>query len=127
MKPMNRIALLSTTLLLILAGAVSADQRPRHYEGKAAQSVDVAFENLAETNGRIAEMMADGEMEPEEMAELHKLTYTAENSLAKISEKLEALKEMLEVIHQSSEGLDGATVLEQTPGYLTSSQELFGR
>ena len=124
---MIRVFVLSTFFFLIFAGSVSADQRPQHYEGKAADTLAVAFENLAETNTRIAQLVADGDMQPEELSELHQLTYTAENSLGKITEELEALKEVLEVIHLSSEDFDSATVLKQAPVYLNASQELLGK
>ncbi len=117
----------STLLFLILAGSVYAEDRPDHYEGKTAHSLDAAFENLAETNILIAKLIADGEMESEELAELHELTYTAENSLEKVTEELEALKEVLEEIHLSSEDFDSDKVMERTPVYLSGSQKLLGR
>ncbi len=124
---MDKAFLISALLSLIFAGSVSAEERPEHYEGKKAHSLDAAFENLAETNILIAELIADGEIQPEELAELHKLTYTAENSLEKVTEELEALKEVLEEIHLSSEDFDSYKVMERTPVYLSGSQKLLGR
>ncbi len=124
---MDKPFLLSAVLFFILFGSVSAEERPDHYQGKTAHTLDVALENLAETNARIAELIADGAMQPEELSELHELTYTAENSLEKVTAELEALKEVLEEIHLSSEDFDSDKVIERTPVYLRGSQQLLGR
>ncbi len=124
---MGKAFSLSTLLFLVFVGSVSAEERPEHYQGKTAHTLDAAFANLGETNIRIAELIADGEMQPEELSELHELTYTAENALERVTAELEALKEVLEEIHLSSEDFDSDNVLERTPVYLSGSQQLLGR
>jgi hypothetical protein len=121
-----RATLLSAALIVCASGTL-AEQRPEHYKGKEAATLDSAYENLADTNARIAELVADGNMKPEEQAELHRLTYTAENALAKVTKELEDLKELLEIIHLASEEYDDSTVLQKTPLYLEKSGDLFGK
>lgn len=113
-------------LMTALANPLSAEERPEHFEGKPAETLEAALDNLAEVNGQIGGLVADGNIAPQEHARLHQLTYTAENALAKITEELESLKATLERIHKASEDFDTATVLDQTPAYLGKSQALFG-
>ncbi len=119
-------ALAACALTLCLGNAAIAEERPAHYTGKAAKTLEEALTNLAESNALIAGLVADGDLSPAEHAELHRLTYTAENALAKLGDELEDLQAMLEAIHLASERTDSDTVLEQTPGYLDQSRNLFG-
>lgn len=110
----------------LLSNTAMAEQRPDHYAGKASTTLDEALINLAESNTLIGALIADGTMSPGEHAELHRLTYTAENALAQLTEELEALKASLETVHLASERMEGETVLTQTPKYLDQSRALFG-
>lgn len=128
---MNRtttiVVLNAIALMAIFSNPLAAEDRPEHFEGKPAETLEIAFDNLAEVNRLIAALVQDGAVIPEEHAELHQLTYTAENALAKIGEDLQSLKETLEQVHKASEDFDTPTVLDQTPAYLEKSQALFGR
>ncbi len=124
---LTRKAILAAfALALVFGSAASADERPDHFEGKTAATVEDALTNLAQANTRIAELTGDGDLSPAEHAELHQLTYTAENALEKLSEAVENLQATLETVHLASERVDSETVLEQTPAYLEQSQRLFG-
>jgi len=123
----HKFHLAGLMLACLSVNTVLAEQRPDHYEGKTADTIDAALTNLAETNALIADLVADGDVDAAEHTELHRLTYTTENALLKISEELEALKASLELVHKASEGFDSDTVLTQVPDYLRQSQRLFGR
>ena len=124
--PTRAILWAACALFPAVGHGANAEVRPEHFEGKAATTLEAALANLAESNALIAELVADGGMSPAEHAELHRLTYTAENALAKLSEELESLQASLEAIHLASERIDSETVLEQTPAYLDQSRRLFG-
>lgn len=124
---MRIFVILTAICLSVGAGSVLAEERPEHYEGKLAASLEEALENLGEANNAIAGLLEDGNAEPAELAELHQITYTAEKALEKVAEELVRLQALLETLHLSSEEFDEPAVLEAGPSYLESSKTLLGR
>ena len=124
---MRIFVILAAICLSVGAGSVLAEKRPEHYEGKSAASLEEALANLGEANRAIAGLLQDGAAEPAELAELHRITYTAENALEKVSEELIRLQALLETLHLSSEAFDEPAVLRAGPRYLENSKALLGR
>ncbi len=58
------------------------------------------------------------------MAEVHRLTYTIEAALEKISDELEELAETLEEIHIASETVEPETMTAKGKEYLKVTEEL---
>ncbi|GGY60672.1 DUF6746 family protein [Marinobacter zhanjiangensis] len=120
MTSLLRISTLITTLSF--SGlAVATDVV--HFEGKASNTLPEAVANFSEYNDKLEAVM-EGELTPEAMSEVHQLSYTLENAIAKMSKELDSLAETLEEVHLASESADTETVSEQGAAYLETSREL---
>ncbi|MEM7053157.1 MAG: DUF6746 family protein [Pseudomonadota bacterium] len=104
MKTSFAISCLATALLL--AVSARADERPDHYEGEASETLQQAFANFAETNKRIAGILAQKEVTMADLAKIHELSYTLENALERIDDEYDELADQLEALHLASEGAD---------------------
>lgn len=114
--------------LLCFATAVQADDdRPEHFEGKRAQTLEQALENLREYNAKLSAIVERDELTDSEMAEVHRLSYTLENALERIEDEVDELAEVLEEVHVASEEMDRDTVRERAPAYLAGSESLYTR
>jgi len=109
----------SLLLSALIVSSVNADERPDHFSGEASESLDQALANFTETNGRVADILAQDEISMTDMAAIHELTYTLENALERIDDEYDALEDQLEALHKASEGADsdraralGGTYLE---------------
>ena len=116
---------LSTTLLLAtFASCTVADQqRPDHFKGQQAATLQDAIE-LFRTNNQNLQQLLQGELTPQAMVEIHQLTYTLENALEKIHSETTQLKEVLEEVHLASESMDFAKVKQQAKRYLDTANTL---
>lgn len=121
MKLIASIALLCT---LALALPSLAQDRPDHYQVKKAETVEQAHTNLREYNAELASLMQKEMLTPEEMNQIHLLTYTLEDALEKLSNEHERLAEVLEEVHVASETLDADTVQRNGREYLERVQKL---
>lgn len=111
-------------LALSLPIAAFADDRPDHFKGEPSETMEQALANLAEYNGRLEAILAKDELGPEDTAEIHQLTYTLENALARIESEVEALEETLEEVHVASERYEVDTVRTQGRTYLDNAAKL---
>lgn len=113
---------------LVLAFGLSdfalADERPDHFEGEKAANLEDALAHLSTYNARLESILAKDELGPEDTAEIHELTYTLENALAKIKSEVEGLEETLEAVHVASERYEVETVRSQGSKYLDHSAKL---
>ncbi len=100
------------------------DDRYQHFKGQPAKTLDQALFNLANFNAKLAELMKDGELTPEDMATVHQLSYTLENALQKLDEEVDTLQDVLEEVHLASESMDYDTVKEQAKVYLETSAKI---
>jgi len=78
---------------------VFADDRPSHYEGEPAATLEQAVANFSEYNARLETILGRGELDSGDLHEVHRLTYTLENALEKLREEMEDLAEVLEEVH----------------------------
>lgn len=122
---MQKITLMAAILLtMCLSTSILADERPEHFEGKPADTLEKAVANFGETNGKLAAILDKDDLGPEELQEVHKLTYTLENALEKIREDLDELAEVLEEIHVASETIDTETVKAKGKDYLDTARKV---
>lgn len=101
---------------------------PDHFEGKKAETYEEAVSNMKEANGRLEDLLADGEVTGEEFYKIHRMSYTMENALAKIREESDGNYEdvagSLEAVHLASEKRDPETVLREGRNYLEGARAM---
>jgi len=119
---------LTTITLTTMSLPARADDRPDHYRGEAADSLEQALANLAEYNARIADILAQEEVTLTDLARIHELTYTVENALERIDDEYDALEDQLEELHLATEAADieraqqlGRTYLENASRFPTET------
>ena len=105
-----------------LAFTVQADERPDHYEGKSAETLEQALINFSETNARVAEILAQDELTLIDLANIHELTYTLENALERMDEEYDLMQAQLEELHLASEGADIEHARELGQTYLENAE-----
>ncbi|WP_339802977.1 DUF6746 family protein [uncultured Marinobacter sp.] len=120
---MKRSLIAMATVATLFSSAMVHAERPDHYKGLPANTLDEAVANFSEYNDKLAEVL-QGELTPEAMNEVHQLTYTLENALGKVSEEFELLAETLEEVHIASESNDPQTVKKQGEAYLEVSRKV---
>ena len=118
------VLLVAPVLALGLSGAAHADERPDHFEGERAATLDEALAHLSTYNAQLQAILAKDELGPEDTAKIHELTYTLENALQKIESEVDAMAEALEEVHVASERFEVDTVRAQGRRYLDASSKL---
>ena len=123
---MKNLSLLFAGLMLAfgLSDFALADERPDHFEGEKAETMEEALSHLSSYNAKLEAILAKDELGPEDTAEIHQLTYTLENALAKIKSDVEALEVTLEEVHVASERYEVDTVRGQGRKYLDNAAKL---
>lgn len=120
----------SKPILLILlsflaSGAVVAgEDRPEHFKGLPADTLVQAVANFSEYNRKLEGIIQQEHLSPQDMHEVHMLTYTLENALAKIHAELAVLAESLEAVHLASERAEPETVKTQGQAYLDNARQI---
>lgn len=109
---------LAITLGLLIGTAIASDDRPDHFRGEPAETLEQAISNLSEYNQRLEAVLAQ-ELTPERLLEIHELTYTLENALGRIEQELEDIAETLEDVHVASELLDADAAKRHGDAYLS--------
>ncbi len=130
------------TLLLagLLAGTAAADDdgdhggkdghghehedRAEHFEGKPANNLDQALTNFREANSKLTELLAKDELSGADMAQVHKLSYTIENAMARLQKEMDQMASDLEWVHKASERMDHKTVRAKGKNYLDAANKL---
>lgn len=125
LKAIGSLALASVVASGVASTAnASEDERYDHFEGDTSPTIEAALANLVEYNQKLQEAM-EGGLTPQEMAEIHQMTYTLENALKRLDEELEATAASLEEVHLASETMQGEVVSEQGRAYLEKVQKIF--
>jgi len=117
-----KMSILSGFLLLCLCAPLAlADERPDHYQGKPADSVEQALANLDEYNAKLARILEQSQLSGADLADIHQLTYTLENALERLRKESAKMADILEALHLASErgdtegaGVYGEAYLEKT-------------
>lgn len=123
MKRSNRPLSLATALTLSLSAFSVQAERPDHFEGKEAETLTVAYENLTTYNRKLQTLL-EGELTAESMAAIHQLTYTLENALQTIDSEVDGVAETLEAVHLASERNKTSVTKEKGEQYLRLSSEI---
>lgn len=112
------------TASLLLSTPTLADDRPDHFKGEPSRTLTEALANLSEYNQRLEAILKKTDLSPEDMHEVHLLTYTLENALGKIDDSVDDMEDQLEDVHKASERGETKTVQEQGAVYLNNAREL---
>lgn len=122
-KPLTFAALAAA---LLLAPAAFADgpppERVSHYQGKQASDLAEAFANLRDGNARLRELLA-GPVGEYDMHDIHSLSYTLEEAVARLREELGEIADDLESMHFYSEGLKRDEVIRYGNAYLDGIEQ----
>lgn len=121
---MSRLHLLTFLLLTCTHGAGAETPRVDHYEGEPSPSLEVALDNLATYNARLAAIVEGGEPTALELNDIHQLTYTIENALARIAKDVATAATTLEEVHLASEKAEAGVSVEQARHYLDQIRPL---
>lgn len=122
---MKKIPFLLTSLLaLSLSTMAQAEERPDHFKGKPSETLEQAVVNFSEYNGKLADLLAKDALSPQDLHQVHELTYTLENALEKINAELTELANTLEAVHVASENGDAKTTKEQGARYLDTARKV---
>lgn len=103
---------------------LSASEQPEHFKGLVPKNINEAVTNFSEYNAKLAAIIKQKKLSPEEMNTVHELTYTLENALGKLSAELGTLAETLEAVHLASEHADPKTVQEQGALYIETAKKI---
>jgi hypothetical protein len=122
-KSLTVLALVAMLAFVPTAFASGAGEKYEHFKGKPSETLPEAVQNFSEYNAKL-EAILNGEVSDNSMHDVHELTYTLENALAKISEELAALAEKLEEVHLASERMDRDAVVRHGRDYLTVSRQI---
>ncbi|WP_163559840.1 DUF6746 family protein [Halomonas sp. NO4] len=109
--------------LLSAAPLAMADEQERvdHFEAKSSETLVEAVANFTEYNEKLAAILEKDELSDEDMGNIHQLSYTIEEALAKIHTDLEAVAATLEEVHIGSETGDYEGVKANGEAYLKTA------
>lgn len=110
--------------IVLLPVTHADDERPEHFKGEPAETLEQALANFREYNDKLAEVLARDELTAKDLYEVHQLTYTLENALERIRDEYEGLAETLEEVHIASEHNDNETVKSRGQAYLDAADKL---
>jgi hypothetical protein len=102
------------------------EPRPRHFEGKAPESIGQAVQALRGANPQLAAILQKKSLSPEDLGQVHLLSYTLESALQVLRDGLGSAAEALEEAHLASEGQDAKKVRKAGGLYLQKTGELLG-
>lgn len=125
MKLFTQLAVSGLALVsLSVAAAPLSEERPDHFEGKSSETLEQAMSNLAEYNAKLSDMLTSGELTPRQMADIHQLTYTLEEALAKLKDEVETMQEQVETVHLGSEQMKFDDVKQTGQDYLEKAAKI---
>lgn len=113
------------SLLVLLSGLLLPlgiqAERVDHFKGLPAHTLEEAVRHFSEYNRKLHEQLDRDTLTATDMAQIHELTYTLENALAKISEEFALLAGTLEALHVASERADHEGVRTHGRVYLETA------
>ncbi len=122
LKDLCVIACITMTPLLSLA-----DDRPGHFSGEKAETLEEALKNLHEYSDKLGAIVHADSFGTDQLHSVHEITYTLENALQTLEEELKRMAETLESVHIASEHGETNTVEEDSMIFLEKTRVLLQR
>lgn len=113
--------------VLLSLSAAAHDERPDHFSGKTVTTEAEARSYFSQYNQKLATLLALPELSPAQLLEIHEITYTLENALAKLPAEAAKVAELLESLHLASEYANAADAKKQGEQYLQAVAALAGK
>lgn len=121
---MKKSVFLTVGLLFFCHGTLSmADEKPGHFKGKPSETLEQAVSNFSEYNHKLETFLKKDTLSPQEMQQVHELTYTLENAIEQMNISLAQLAMTLEAVHVGSETGDVESVKTQGLHYLDIARQ----
>lgn len=95
-----------------------------HFKGKPSPDLKSALCNLQEFDKKLKMATTGDKLTPEQMAEVHQLTYTLEVAVQKVQAELVIVAEELEKAHKGSEVMANEKVKKGAKEYLARTKLL---
>lgn len=121
---MKTLTLLTLASTLVFLPPVHAEERPEHFKGRPAPTLEAALANLTDYNARLEALLKKDRLAPEDLLQVHQLSYTLEQALEKLGEEQARLAALLEEVHLASERGDSKTVKASGGAYLKGAAPL---
>lgn len=121
MKKHMQIAVLG--LGLVLSSTALANQPVKHYKGEPSETLMQAVANFSEYNQKLKAILKQ-DLTQENMGQIHQLSYTLENAIAKMKEEINTMADNLEAVHIASETMDTETTKTKGKAYLETAGTL---
>jgi len=113
--------------VLLSLSAAAHDERPDHFSGKTVTTEAEARSYFSQYNQKLATLLALPELSPAQLLEIHEITYTLENALAKLPTEAAKVADLLESLHLASEYANAADAKKQGEQYLQAVAALAGK
>ncbi len=120
-------SLMSAAMLsAVFVAAAFADETPTHYAAEPSETLQEAVTNFISYTDRVEAVLARDPLTDDDMEEVHELTYTLEDALARINKDMAALPEVLETLHLASEGDDAKAMKDAADAFLITAKAFQG-
>jgi len=115
----------AAALLFNVAASASDDERYEHFKPEPSENLEQAIMNLSKYNAKLQEIV-NSDLNSQDMAKVHELTYTLEVALARLSKELDVAANSLEEVHLGSEQLNKQRVKGFGKSYLDTLNHVLG-
>lgn len=119
---MKKLAILAALAATLSTTALAADVD--HFKGKPSPDLKSALCNLKEFDAKLKMATTGKKLTPEQMAEVHQLTYTLEVAIQRVQSELAIVAEELEKAHKGSEVMANEKVKKGANEYLARTKLL---
>jgi hypothetical protein len=120
----NTVVMIGMAFFLGHAAVTMAGEKSGHFKGKPAETLEQAVSNFSEYNQKLSSILNQDNLSPQDMQQVHELTYTLENALGKINATMTELAETLEAVHVSSETGDTEGTKTEGLRYLDTANQI---
>lgn len=120
----NTVVMIGMAFFLGHAAVTMAGEKSGHFKGKPAETLEQAVSNFSEYNQKLSSILNQDNLSPQDMQQVHELTYTLENALGKINATMTELAETLEAVHVSSETGDAEGTKTEGLRYLDTANQI---
>ena len=99
-------------------GGDHAHEQIDHFEGKKAKDWGAAIANLKQYNQKLEAALEQRELSTDDLAKIHKWSYTLENAVGRLQSELKKTASHLEEVHLGSERGETERIRQHGPKYL---------